>query len=160
MSETASTVIRDALQELLVQASEQPIQPTEATDTMRYLNRMMSAWASKGIDLGYTPVTSLGDTITVPDGAIEGIVLNLAIKIAPQYDVAVSLDLRINAKDAYQTILRIARIRPLSKYPTTLPVGSGNEGENTFTNTHFYTDDESGILSEGPGAIIQESGNV
>lgn len=149
MSETANTVIRDALQELLVQASEQPIQPNEATDAMRYLNRMMSSWSSKGIDLGYTPVTSLGDEITVPDGALEGIVLNLAIKIAPQYDVAVSMDLRINAKDAYQTILRIARVRPLSKFPGTLPVGSGNEGDDTFSDTHFYSGEESGILSEG-----------
>ena len=160
MTETAATVISDALQELLVQASEQPIQSNEASDSIRYLNRMMAGWSSKGIDLGFTPIVSLGDAMTVPDGALEGIVFNLAIKIAPQYDVPVTIDLRIAAKDAYQTILRIARIRPLSKYPGTLPIGSGNEGETVFQDNHFYTDDESGILAEGPGAIIQESGNV
>ena len=158
MSETASTVIRDALQELLVQASEQPIQPNEATDAMRYLNRMMFSWEAKGVALGYTVVTSLGDEITVPDGALEAVVFNLAIKLAPQYDVAVSLDLRQNAREAFKSALKLSITRPLSQYPSTLPVGSGNEGD-TFDNHHFYEVDENTILAETTGTIVQEEGN-
>ena len=158
MSETASTVIRDALQELLVQASEQPIQPNEATDAMRYLNRMMFAWEAKGIALGYTVVSSLGDEITVPDGALDGIVLNLAIKIAPGYDIPVSLDLRQNARDAYKSVLKLSITQPLSQHPSTLPVGSGNEGDS-FDSQHFYETDANTLLSETTGTIVQESGN-
>jgi hypothetical protein len=158
VTETASTVIRDALQELLVQASEQPIQSNEATDAIRYLNRMMFAWEAKGVALGYTVVSSLGDTVTVPDGALEGIVLNLAIKLAPQYDVAVSMDLRENARDAYKSILKLSITQPLSQYPSTLPIGSGNDGDS-FDNHHFYETDTNTILSETTGTIVQESGN-
>lgn len=158
MTETASTIIRDALQEIIVQSSEQPIQPNEATDAMRYLNRMMFAWDAKGIALGYTVISSLGDEITVPDGALEGIVLNLAIKLAPQYDVAVSMDLRENARDAYKSVLKLSITRPLSQYPSTLPVGSGNY-DNSFDSQHFYETDNNTILSETTGTIVQESGS-
>lgn len=159
MSETASTVIRDALQEILVQASEQPIQPNEATDAIRYLNRMMFSWEAKGIALGYTVVSSLGDDITIPDGALEGVVLNLAIKLAPQYDVTVSMDLRENARDAYKSVLKLSVTQPLSQYPSTLPVGSGNEGDTLDSNYHFYETDTNTLLSETTGTIVQESGN-
>jgi len=159
VTETASTVIRDALQEIIVQSSEQPIQPNEATDAMRYLNRMMFAWEAKGIALGYTVVSNLGDEITVPDGALEGIVLNLAIKLAPQYDVAVGMDLRENARDAYKSVLKLSITRPLSQYPSTLPIGSGNEGDTLDSNYHFYETDTNTILAETTGTIVQESGS-
>ena len=160
MSETAGTVISDSLQELLVQAVEQPIQPVEASTSIRYLNRMMAAWETRGINLGYTTVTSLGDQVTVPDGALEAIVFALAIKSAPQYDVPVSIDLRQNAKDAFKSVLRLSVTKPNQAYPSTLPIGSGNEGDYYDDYSHFYPGLEKEILSETSGPIVQESSNV
>lgn len=159
MSETASEIIRDALQEINVQAAEQPIQPNEFASAVRYLNRMMTAWEAKGIALGYTIVSSPADEITVPDGAIEGVILNLAIKLAPQFDMPVSMDLRQNAKDAYQSVLKLSITQPLSQYPSTLPIGSGNEGDSLDSLQHFYETDENVLLAETTGTLVQESGN-
>lgn len=143
MAETASTVIRDALQEILVQASEQPIESNEANDAIRLLNRMMAAWEADGIDLSYTPIDSLADTITVVDGALDGIVLNLAVKLAPQYDRPVSQGLYLNAKNAMDAIRKIAVTVTPSIFPATLPLGSGNQ-----SNGYKYTDFYSGVAEE------------
>lgn len=138
MAETASTVIRDALQEILVQAAEQPITADEGQSAIRLLNRMMSAWEANGIDLSYTAVNSLNDAITVVDGALDAIVLNLAIKLAPQYDRAISQGLYINAKRAYDAMLKIAVVIPDTEFPATLPYGSGNETAG-YNESKFYT---------------------
>ena len=55
--ETASTVIKDALQEILVQAQEQPIQAVDSSTAIRYMNRFMANLDAKGISLGYTVVS-------------------------------------------------------------------------------------------------------
>jgi hypothetical protein len=137
MAETASTVIRDALQEILVQASEQPITASEGQDAMRLLNRMMAAWKSDGLDLSYTDVDSLNDAITVADGAIDAIVLNLAIKLAPQYDRPVSQTLYTNAKNAMNAVRKIAVTITETEFPSTLPYGSGNESLG-YNYSNFY----------------------
>lgn len=137
MAETASTVIRDALQEILVQASEQPITAAEGQDAMRLLNRMMAAWKSDGIDLSYTAVDSLNDSITVVDGAIDAIVLNLAIKLAPQYDRPVSQALYMNAQNAMNAVRKIAVTITDTQFPATLPYGSGNESLG-YNYSNFY----------------------
>ena len=59
--ETADAIVTDALQELIIQASEASINPDEAQTAIRYLNRMMARLAARGINLGYTNVSSLGD---------------------------------------------------------------------------------------------------
>lgn len=138
MAETASTVIRDALQEILVQAAEQPITADEGQSAIRLLNRMMSAWEADGIDLSYTAIDSLNDAITVVDGALDAIVLNLAIKLAPQYDRPISQGLYINAKRAYDAMLKIAVVIPDTEFPATLPYGSGNETAG-YNESKFYT---------------------
>jgi len=138
MAETASTVIRDALQEILVQAAEQPITADEGQGAMRLLNRMMAAWVLDGVDLSYTPVDSLNDDITVVDGALDAIVLNLAIKLAPQYDRPISQGLYINASRAYEAMLKTAVVIPVTEFPATLPYGSGNESLG-YNYSNFYT---------------------
>lgn len=157
MAETADTVIKDALQELLVQASEAPIEASEAQTAIRFMNRLMSRWSASGIDLGYTLVSSLGDAVTVPEGAYDGVVKNLAISLGPQYDVPISIDLRISAKEALNDIRAITFSIGATEYGDTTPIGSGNEGETTFDGGHFYPDLQDDILTETTGSIGLES---
>lgn len=137
--ENVETVIKDALFEILQQGDEAPIEPSEAITAMRYLNRMMFRWKSVGYDLGYTKVSKLSDPVTVPDGAYDGVVTNLALSLAPQYDVTLTQALITNAE------LGLSAIRVLSfsicgmNYPDTLPIGSGNY--NSCDN-NFYTGEE------------------
>jgi len=126
--ETASEIITDALQELIVQASETSINAEDAQVSIRYLNRMMARLAARGINLGFTKVSNLGDDITVPDGALSGIVTNLAIELANQYSVIVSPGLAARASAGIDAMLDIAFVIIPTQMPDTAPRGSGNTG--------------------------------
>lgn len=161
MAETANTIIVSALQEIVVQASEAPVDPDEAQDGIRYLNRMMAKFATQGINLGYTTVSSLGDAITVADGAIDGMVTNLAIALRAQFVVSgTPLDPTLveRARDGLEAMRMVAitSIGP-SFFPDTLPVGSGNEDDGSFRTDHFYTDPDEPVVLEQGGFISVET---
>ena len=153
--ETAKSIIDDALQAILVQAAEQPIQAVDFQISKRYLNRMMATTPYNM--LGYTVVINPDDAITIPDGAIEGVVANLAVKLLPTYDLPLTAELNSLAKDGLKEIRRIAIVVRPTAMPCTLPIGSGNEGENTFNTQHFYPCPDTEILSELESPILIES---
>ena len=66
-------------------------------------------------------------------------------------------ELNQNAKDGLQEIRRIAVTVQPTAFPCTLPIGSGNEQENTFNNNHFYPCPDDELLTEREGAILLES---
>ena len=155
--ETAETVINDALQEIMVQASEQPIQAVDFQTARRYLNRMMTSFDAQGISLGYTTVTNPSDLITVPDGALEGVIFNLAKRLLATYDVPLSAELALNAKEGLDAMRALAvEIQP-SQFPCTLPIGSGNESDGNWNDYHFYPCPEDEILTEQGGSILLET---
>ena len=134
--ETAESVINDALQEILVQASEQALQTVDFQTGRRYLNRMMNTTPFNL--LGFTTVTNPSDNITIADGAIEGVVFNLAKKLLTSYDMPLTAELLQSASNGLEEIRRIAVVVKPTSFPCTLPIGSGNEQENTYNNQHFY----------------------
>lgn len=137
MSETAQSVIKDALQEILVQASEQPIENDEFQASIRYLNRMMNTIPYNG--LGFTPIVDPSDPITVDPQAIEGIIFNLALRLAPSNDIDPTSDLRVNARNGLKDIRKLSLIYKPTLMPSTMPIGSGNEDWFTGrTYEHFY----------------------
>ncbi len=146
MAETAKSVITSALQEIGVQAVEATIEPSEAQDAITYMNRMMASFSVTGINLGYTKISNLGDTVTISDGALQAVVKNLALALQPQFGSAgdpINQLLVIQARDGMDTLRNIAVTISPSSFPSTLPVGSGNEGDNIFSNDHFYNDPSS-----------------
>lgn len=159
MAETAGSVIKSALQEILVQASEAPLEPDETIDALLYMNRFMAAQAANGIALGYTEVDDTSDVITIPGGAIEGLVFNLAMKLAPQFGKVVDVTLARNAKDALATMRNIAVKVGRAQFPNTLPRGSGNEDDGVRQD-QFYPDHGGQILTEQTGPILLEDDTV
>lgn len=151
----AGEIVTDALEEIVVQADEAPIEPSEGRAAMRLLNDMMLSFAARGIELGYTTVSSLGDVITVPLGAIRWMKLQLAIELAPKYDATVTPTMMLKAKDAFQAVLNLAVDISSSEYPATLPQGSGNDYPGYADNT-FYPDQNDTILTETGGSIALE----
>jgi len=153
--ETAQSIINDALQEILVQASEQPIQPVDFQTARRYLNRMMTTTPFNG--LGYTVVTLPDDPITIPGGAVEGVIFNLAKRLLTTYDMPLTAELAQSAKDGLREIRLITvKVQP-TNMPCTLPIGSGNEQENTYNTDHFYPCPNDELLTEQDSAILLES---
>lgn len=148
--ETAQTVVNDILQEILVQANEQPIEAVDFQFVVRYMNRYMAQLAIRA-PIGYTKVSSPDDYITVPDGALEGIIFNVALKVLNSYDIDVGPTLYENAKEGLDTIYRISMAPVVTRHPSTLPIGSGNECG--IYNDHFYN-------SQGDPALTEQNGNI
>lgn len=128
--ETAGDIIKDALQELTALGSEQPAPASDVNDAIRYLNRMVTAWDARGIKLGYTIVKNPSDIVTVPAGALSGIVANLAVELANSYDVPVGGDLADRANTGLNTIRQIGLKIGQQHFSGNLPIGSGNESSS------------------------------
>lgn len=147
-----SEIITDALETLTVLAEEAKIPQGEANAAIRALNDMMLMWQVQGIDIGYTQVTNMGDDITVPLGAVLGMKANLALTLAPKYNIEPSAVMIRNALIGYTAIVDMGTtVGPMS-LPSTLPQGSGNYDSDTF-----YPDQSGTILTESGGSIALES---
>lgn len=161
---TAAQVIKAALQRILVQASEAPLQPDEYQDAIFAMNNYMLALDADGVALGYTEVSNLGDNVTIPTGALRGLIANLALEVAPDYkgqDWQPPAALVMAAKQGLATMRKLGQIMVSTAYPSTLPMGSGNYSEGNYGNSyHFYPGLEAEILAETTGAIGLESGTA
>ncbi len=136
--ETAKSLIKDILQEIFVQAQEQNVQPPDFQTALRYTNRYMQQLDARGVKLGWTNLTKESDAVTIPDGAILGVVYNVALQLCNQYDFEPSAALVINARDS-MGVMRLLGVKiPKSNFPSTLPVGSGNE-QDYSDSFHFYS---------------------
>jgi hypothetical protein len=154
---TVAQVAKSALQRILVQASEAPLEPDEYQDFIFSMNNYMAELDAQGIQLGYTDVSDLGDNVTIPTGALRGLIANMAIEVAPDYNGVISAGLQKAARDGFNTMRMLGQSMGKSKYPCTLPIGSGNE-DNDFGNYgHFFPDQEAAILAETTGAIALET---
>ena len=149
---TAAQVIKAALQRIIVQDSEAPLQADEFQDSIFALNNYMFDLDAEGITLGFTEITSLGDAVTVPVGALRGVIANLAIEMAADFDATISPALQRAAEEGIKTMRKLGVIMGATNFPSTLPIGSGNY-DDTFMDDHFYPGLEAEILAETTGAI-------
>lgn len=154
---TVAQIAKASLQKILVQASEADLEPSEYQDFIFALNNYMLALDANGVALGYTVVSDLGDTVTVPTGALRGIIANMAIEVAPDYNGQITDGLRIAADEGLKTMRLLGQRAIQSAYPGTLPRGSGNHRNNQYTSK-YYPDLEATILAETTGSIGLETG--
>jgi hypothetical protein len=153
---TVAQVIKASLQRILVQASEADLEPDEYQDAIFALNNYMLALDADGITLGYTEVSNLADEVTVPPGALRGIIANLAIEVSPDYNGTVSQGLVVAAQAGLASMRKLGVGMPVTSLPCTLPIGSGNE-YNNYDLSRFYDCDEALILAETTGSIGLET---
>lgn len=155
---TVEQVAKAALSRIIVQGSESQLEASEYADFMFAMNNFMAQLAASGINLGYTEVDSIQDEVTIPTGALRGLIANMAIEIAPDYGATISDALSLAAANGAQTMRLLGQHIKPSKFPSTLPIGSGNESSGIgFGNNRFYPESEASILSESTGAIGVES---
>ena len=158
--EKAGDIIKDAFYEITLLGAEAPVEAVDAQSGIRYLNRMMAAFDAEGIDLGYTEVTGFASDITTPAGASEGMVAQLAVRLWDQFSDGqpVPSTLLARAIRGKETMRILAVTVGATEYPSTLPVGSGNEGDSTDSTRHFYPDLQDELLAESTGSIgLEES---
>lgn len=159
--EKAGDIIKDALTEITVLGAEAPVEAVDAQMGIRYLNRMMATFDAEGIDLGFTEVTSLASDITVPAGAVDGVVAGLAVRLWDSFAEGqqVPSTLLARAVAGKNAMRAIAVNIGATEYPSTLPIGSGNTGA-FVTGGKFYPDLQSDILAETNGTVGLEDGTA
>lgn len=150
----AEELIRDALQELGVQAAEQPITPDQIQTGIRYTNDMMEEYDY--LNLGYSIIDSASDNITVPGYARTWMKKQLALHLAPQFTATSMVPLIAQQADRAldNLLLQSVEVGQMSM-PGTLPVGSGNELWND-DGFHFYPEDPEAIEAEDGQTILTE----
>lgn len=149
MTEQAKSIILDAFEDIVAGMDENSMESADARTAIRALNRMMATLESRGIALGYTPIDSLSDEITVDDGALDPIISLLAYRLWPKYRTAPMPEiLSANASQAVFTLSQIALDGAdfTAAYPDILPIGSGNL-DYTSSSYLFYSDLEDTILT-------------
>lgn len=153
----ASQLVKLILQEDVVQASEAPIEPSEAQDTLAAINNWMFEQAASGLNVGFTELKDLGDEVTVPLGALNPMVKNIGVQVAIQYGSVITPSQQIQADNSLRTLELIAVTLDPVSLPDTMPVGSGNECG--AADQHFFQQDPDFIATE-QGAIIAPEDNT
>lgn len=121
---TAGELAESALKRILVQASEAPLEPDQYADFFADMNAFMASLYADGIRLGYTPVDNVADEVTIPDGAVRGVIANMALEVAPDYAAEVSPQLQQQASAGMKTLRRLGRFKNFkTRKPSTLPIG-------------------------------------
>ena len=153
---TVAQVAKASLQRILVQASEAELEPDEYQDFIFAMNNFMLSLDADGVSLGYTEVSNLGDEVTIPTGALRGLIANMAIEVSPDYNGTIGQGLIAAATEGMKVMRKIGQRIPTSFMPSTLSIGSGNESDDQGLTTGFYPNQEASILAETTGAICLE----
>ena len=132
-------VVEDAAEEIGVKTAEIPLEPDELQSGIRRCNDMLSEWADIGLTPGYNIVTNGTDELEVDRNAIAAIKYNLAIRMAPSFNRAVSQSLFLIANDTYERLAASTDFIGEVAYPDSLPLGSGNECSASDTDRRFFT---------------------
>lgn len=152
---TAAEFVKDMLQEITQLGTQQPIEASDAQACKRRLNRLGAEW-NELFPLGFTKLEDLGDEVTIPAYADQAFISTGAIRIASIFGKSAQVpgSLIATAQDAFKNLLSAAVSVEPSQYPSTLPVGSGNECG--ALNRRFYPGSDGEILLETGGSILTE----
>jgi hypothetical protein len=100
---TALDVISLALKDIGVLAAGESAESSDAADALDTLNQMLVLWEAQGISLGFGEV-ALATEVNVPKYATLAIRHNLAVLLAPSYDVRVDAVLGSFAQEGKETL--------------------------------------------------------
>ena len=105
------------------------LQPEQLETAKRSLDRMMATWGGQGIVVGYPLGTAsdIDDETNAPDWALEAMVQNLALRIAPGFGKVVSTDTKAAASMALN-VLGARRVTMVPMVPDTMAIPAGAGG--------------------------------
>jgi len=129
MGYTKGELVQSALNEIGIADYDFDIGAEQTESAMRKLDSMMSMWSSLGIRLNYPSSTeangsSVRTDTKLPSKAVEAVVTNLAIRIAPSYGKVVSPETKMVAKSSYDTLMLLFA-KPRERQLPSMPIGAG-----------------------------------
>lgn len=141
---TVQDALEASLKEIVVGAAEAPVSSSDAADYIFSLNNWMNAVSVK-LSLTWTAVSTVGDTLELKDAdatdvtakALDAIVSNMAVRIAPQYGATPDMELTKRAKEGLDILAELGMTTISMSMPSRLPKGSGNTDNSLYTD-QFY----------------------
>jgi hypothetical protein len=139
MSWTKGEIIRDVFTEMGIASYEFDVSPEETVSAIRRLDTMMAEWEMRGLRLSYPqPSSSNGscsdDDSNIPDYALDAIITNLAIRLAPSYGKGISPDTKITARRALSMLYSVSA-KPQQQQMLSMPKGAGyKDSEDRWTS--------------------------
>jgi hypothetical protein len=163
MAYTKRQIVEQAFEELALAGYVFDLSPEELQAGLRRLDTMMATWEGKGVRVGY-PIpgspdeSDLDQSSGLPDGAVEAVYLNLAVRLAASFGKVLSPETKRVAREAYDTLLWPAAQPIEQQLPNTLPRGTGNKPWRTNNAPFFPRPDNSplGITQGGDLSITPE----
>lgn len=132
---TAESFIIRAFSKAGILTAETSLESSEVQAGLDQLNDMLVSWEFSGVRLGFEPVADKDDELRVPRLAHPAIKANLAVLLGPEFSKPASAILMAEAKVSFDNLLNAVVKIGNVQYPSTLPLGSGNEREgNRFIN--------------------------
>lgn len=133
---TVSSVCSRALRLLGVQDAGEAIQASEFENASDALNAMLRRWEASGISMGWQPSDSPSDVLQVPDEALEAVVYQLAMRLAPEYEVQASQAIASAASGFLDQLRRdVAVANPIRRMGTDAPLGHHLGRWNIYTDS-------------------------
>jgi len=158
VSWTKRELVQNAFEEVGLASYAFDLQPEQFQAGLRRLDNMMATWNSRGLRIGY-PLTDnpsgsdLDQDSNVTDEAIEAIVSNLAIRLAPMLGKTVSPDTKASARSAYMALLsRRSNVLEKRIDVNAVPAGAGTKYWR-FNGDPFLSEEERG-LTVGPDDVL------
>lgn len=158
MSWTKREVVQNAFEEVGLASYAFDLQPEQMQAGLRRLDNMMATWNSRGLRIGY-PLTDspagsdLDQDTNVTDEAIEAIVSNLALRLAPILGKTVSPDTKATARSAYMALLsRRSTIPERLIDVNAVPAGAGTKYWRVNGDPFLQREDRG--LTVGPDATL------
>ncbi len=154
MPETMGTYIRDAAEEILIQAAEQPLDADVTQKGIRLFNNVMDSLKSE-FRMEYTKVFTTGDLVSIPDECVWFAKLKLAKALAPSFDVQLTPVFMDNYKDAQSQAYAWAakNINKLER-PRLLPTGSGNNYWNGSSGYAYFDREQPQLIVRAGNSAV------
>lgn len=136
MSATKRQICEDAFAELALAGHAFDLNPEEMETALRRLDLMVAAWDRQGIRIGYAlpdarEGSDLDEECGAPDGVLETLYTNLAVRLGAVFGKNVSADTKSTAANGFRVLQRDAARPREIPLPGTLPRGAGNRWSGT-----------------------------
>lgn len=123
---TKRTLINAAFGEIGLASYVFNLTPEQLEDALSRANRMAAMWDGLLIRLGYNQGGDIDAESGIPDTAEECFTMQLGLRLAPTFGKALSMETKVNAKNALTALLATNAKRPQVPRPSWLPPGAGS----------------------------------
>lgn len=153
MSYTKRQLVIGAMAEIGLSNYAFDLSTDQLEQALKRLDAMVATWGARGIRLGFplpgSPEASdMYAETGLPDWAWDAVITNLAVRIAPSYGKALSMETKATARETYNTLLgRFAMPSEIRR--DVLPAGAGYKD----TDAPFLETPDNGVL-EAPDESV------